>query len=373
MEVVLRAQEEAGRSFGDSILRAIARVRWLTLAWAAVGVVVSYEWLERQAVAVGLLGLMASFSMLATWLVRTRPQALFHPALMITELAVAAVVLLGDDYVFGIHDGVERAQSLPWAWPIAGIVTVGVSIGARAATFAAVALGFASYFGDARTSEAAWGVAASSKTALYVLGAVIAGYVAKRLRQAEMEIQAARASTQMARTLHDGVLQTLAVVQRRSSDPELAELAEQQDRELRDFLFGSKEIAGEMGRSLPIALRDAGARAQKRFELRVDVVMADDIPDMDPRKVAAVSGAVGEALNNAGKHANASRVVVYAEPGDNGGVFCSVKDNGVGFDVDSVTMSQGLSDSILGRMKDVGGRTEIRSRPGRGTEVQLWT
>ena len=43
----------------------------------------------------------------------------------------------------------------------------------------------------------------------------------QRLREASTQISAARAREEMAATLHDGVLQTLAVIQRRSDDVEL--------------------------------------------------------------------------------------------------------------------------------------------------------
>ncbi len=88
--------------------------------------------------------------------------------------------------------------------------------------------------------------------------------------------------------------------------------------------------------------------------------------------VAALTGAAGEALVNAGKHGRASKVQVYVEPEEGGGVFCSVKDDGVGFDPASTVEGVGLSRSIRGRVTDAGGRVEIVSAPGDGTEVLLW-
>ena len=50
----------------------------------------------------------------------------------------------------------------------------------------------------------------------------------------------------------------------------------------------------------------------------------------------------------------------------------SVRDNGAGFNVDDVDEGIGMSRSMKGRIDDVGGRVEISSRPGKGTEVKIW-
>jgi signal transduction histidine kinase len=48
-----------------------------------------------------------------------------------------------------------------------------------------------------------------------------------------------------------------------------------------------------------------------------------------------------------------------------------VKDDGRGFDPDTVTEGVGLGRSIRDRVERVGGRASWRSTPGRGTEVRL--
>jgi signal transduction histidine kinase len=88
--------------------------------------------------------------------------------------------------------------------------------------------------------------------------------------------------------------------------------------------------------------------------------------------VEALSGAVSEALTNAGKHAQSQRVTVFVEPNDAGGLFCSVKDDGAGFDTRMTAPGVGIDRSIVGRMVEMGGRAEVLSRPGHGTEVCLW-
>jgi signal transduction histidine kinase len=165
------------------------------------------------------------------------------------------------------------------------------------------------------------------------------------------------------------VLQTLAVVERRAADPQLAELARDQERELRAYLFGTSPRAVGRG-ALGDALRHVARRFERSFHGRVEVLVPDDLPDLDDERIDGLAGAVGEALTNAGKHGQARRVVVYVEPTTDG-VFCSVRDDGGGFDPSSVVEGVGLPRSIRGRIEQLGGTVDIDAAPGHGTEVRL--
>jgi len=112
-------------------------------------------------------------------------------------------------------------------------------------------------------------------------------------------------------------------------------------------------------------------RGERRHGVRAEVIVVEEPGPLPPATVAALAGAVGEALTNAAKHGHAGRVVIYAEPEDDE-VFVSVKDDGDGFDPAVVAEGSGLRRSVRGRMDDVGGRVEVVSQLGRGTEVRLW-
>jgi signal transduction histidine kinase len=82
--------------------------------------------------------------------------------------------------------------------------------------------------------------------------------------------------------------------------------------------------------------------------------------------------AAREAMVNASKHSGAARVDVYAEAGGEQ-VEIDVRDRGRGFDPATVSEDRrGIRGSIVDRMARHGGRTEIASKPGGGTEVRLW-
>ena len=363
-----------------SLLRALAAFRAVALTWAVVGLLFSREWLDEPVAAAIVLAAMAIVTVLVSPLPGRSP--LLAPdrlPTLLLELSVGITALVADGFVF---DDL-RPQSLPWSWPAAGIRLAGIPYGARSGFFAAVAVGAASLITEEVLLVRENGFVTSvSKLGLWIVAGTIAGYVVSRLRRAEQEISIARAREGFARELHDGVLQTLAVIQRRSDDTELAALARDQEHDLRSFISGGRE--SDETQPFEPTIRALAARHERMYPgAIVNVVVANDLPVLESAHIEALSGAVGEALTNAGKHGAATKITVYAEPTEDSfqqlpdaaaeaAVFVSVKDNGSGFDVDTVTERIGLSGSIRGRLTEAGGHADITSAVGRGTEVTLW-
>jgi signal transduction histidine kinase len=97
---------------------------------------------------------------------------------------------------------------------------------------------------------------------------------------------------------------------------------------------------------------------------------AGQIPELEGPTATAVYRIVQEALTNALRHAQASkvRVAVYTE-GKND-VVVQVADNGVGFDFRPEDNGQGFGlTSMQERANLVGGRIVFQSGSGRGTQV----
>jgi signal transduction histidine kinase len=172
---------------------------------------------------------------------------------------------------------------------------------------------------------------------------------------------------EVAAHVHDSVLHTLTLIQRSAHDPrEVQRLARAQERDLRAWLYEPKADAEEQ---LAAAVRKAAAEVEDHHGMPIEVVCVGDCR-LDER-LGAMLQAAREAMVNAAKYADGASVSVYAEvAGDEVSIF--VRDRGRGFDLDGIPHDRmGLRESIIGRMERNGGKAEIRTAPGEGTEVRL--
>ena len=204
-----------------------------------------------------------------------------------------------------------------------------------------------------------------------VLGAIFAPWIVRLFRSlTEERAQRIRSQerAEMAAHLHDSVLQTLALVQRRSTDPqEVAALARRQERELRAWL--AERPAPGKSASLAPALEAAAAEVEERHGVPVEVVVVGE-RELDANLEALVAAA-REAMTNAAKFGAGSPVDVYAESNSDA-VHVYVRDRGPGFDPAALPPDRhGVRESIVGRMERHGGRARIVSDPATGTEVEL--
>jgi signal transduction histidine kinase len=176
----------------------------------------------------------------------------------------------------------------------------------------------------------------------------------------------------MAARVHDSVLQTLALIQRRSGDPQqVIQLARAQERELRSWLFDGRAPGSmdELGMTFAGGVRLIEQEVESRHGVPVDAVIVGDCELDDDLRALLAAGR--EATVNAVKWSGADVVSIFAEV-EADEVSLYVRDRGKGFDPAVVPGDrQGLAESIRGRMARRGGAAVIRSAPGEGTEVSL--
>ncbi len=174
----------------------------------------------------------------------------------------------------------------------------------------------------------------------------------------------------IAARVHDSVLQTLALIQRRADDPQaVVQLARAQERELRSWLFEGRAPGDAVASSFAEGVRQIQREVEARHGVPVEVVTVGDCP-LDPG-LSALLAAAREATVNAAKWSGAAVISVYAEV-EADKVSVAVRDRGTGFDPDAVPGDRkGVAESIRGRMTRHGGTATVQSAPGEGTKVTL--
>ena len=240
----------------------------------------------------------------------------------------------------------------------------------------AVAAGAVLVIGGVVVAAVTWESGSGSAilaTALTLVGfgALVVPLVLKLWRSLSQE-QAAKAVSEeraeIAARLHDSVLQTLALIQKRAGDSrEVTRLARAQERELRAWLFDAPSAAPTTCFG---ALEAACGEVEDLFDMRVSAVTVGEDAELTESAKLLIQAA-REAMVNVGKHAGVDAVDVYAELLA-GELSIFVRDRGVGFDVDAIPADRhGIRDSIRARVEGTGGRVRISSTPGEGTEVEL--
>ncbi|TDP95054.1 sensor histidine kinase [Labedaea rhizosphaerae] len=206
-----------------------------------------------------------------------------------------------------------------------------------------------------------------------LLGAAVAGWTAYGAG-----LRAGRARERVAtnRFLHDSVLPTFEAFGLATASDEsraatkLAELrrvARAQATVLRRGLASTQrtdQVIG-LGHDIDRVLADfAGEGLRVELTAQVDGVLPE------PRQ-AAVREALREALRNTVKHAGVDRTRVRVSERD-GGIAVEAWDEGSGFDARDRPPGFGIRESIVARMREVGGTGAVVSEPGVGTRVTLW-
>ncbi|WP_083313788.1 ATP-binding protein [Corynebacterium sp. HMSC066C02] len=292
--------------------------------------------------------------------------------LVLLALAGSAVGVLG-------VSGASLSAAVPLAVVAIGAVLAWLAYDRGLNTpvgLVAVAAGAVLVIGGVVVAAVTWESGSGSAilaTALTLVGfgALVVPLVLKLWRSLSQE-QAAKAVSEeraeIAARLHDSVLQTLALIQKRAGDSrEVTRLARAQERELRAWLFDAPSATPTTCFG---ALEAACGEVEDLFDMRVSAVTVGEDAELTESAKLLIQAA-REAMVNAGKHASVDVVDVYAELLA-GELSIFVRDRGVGFDVEDIPADRhGIRDSIRARVEGSGGCVRISSTPGEGTEVEL--
>lgn len=304
-----------------------------------------------------------------------------QPILLALDISLALLVVLSSRWIVGFA-GADAFPPASVYWAVAPPLAVAITFGGWIGLATAAVIGLAGVVQTPLTHMDLW-----SSIFITCLTAWGIGQLVDTLRKTTAERDRSLAATmalaerdRMNRIVHDGALQVLSMVEREgrtmgSRGERLAQLARQQEIQLRTVLQDRRveveEPAGKGERRVDItAMLDAMSTD------RVTVSRMAGSITMPLAEALEVRAAVAQVLLNSELHAGVdAQVWMLLEEGD-GEFMISVRDNGVGMSREQVQQAVdagrlGIRESIIGRIKELGGTAEVRSAPGRGVEWEL--
>jgi signal transduction histidine kinase len=342
------------------------------------------RWIFRgYAVAVGLAGLIL-FAWGPMWFAAYLPVRLAGGGMMAAACAVAALE--------GIESPRARRRAMLWlgighAALFLVVLSQRVSVWSGPAadgTLMALAIAvFAFFFLWSGTEVDNQG---AQETMTFLFGPP-AGPGETLEHRYERQIRAAALQEErhrLARDLHDSVKQQIFAIQtaaataqtRFGSDEAGTRAALEQVREAARDAMAEMEAMLDQLRAAPLetvglveSVRKQAEALRLRSGAEVDFQVGGTIVGLNlaPGAQEALFRIAQEALANVGRHARASHVTV-ALYGDPHFLRLVVSDNGSGFDPERAERGMGLA-NMRSRAAEFGGRFEVTSRPGGGTEI----
>ncbi|MFD9495738.1 MacS family sensor histidine kinase [Streptomyces sp. NPDC060005] len=385
-------------SVEQPLWRALTAYRVLTMFYAVGLFATAYDHFTRPWVAV------TYFAVLFVWTLATLPRVAGAVHCTKPFLAVDLTVALTGILLTRVADAGSRIDgggpTLPSIWTAGAVLAFAIKGGWRWAAFASTLVAAANLVErGAPTRDTVHNVI------LVWVASIAIGYVVEVARASErtlaraLEIEAAtRERERLARDIHDGVLQVLAMVQRRGSTlggeaAELGRMAGEQEVALRTLVSGgmvplsrvSEDAAlGALVRAVdepddeddPVGPVDLRSLLAPYATARVTFSEPGAPVSLTPAAARELAAAVGAALDNVRRHVGADArawILVEDEPDE---VVVTVRDDGPGIPEGRLAQAEGegrlgVALSIRGRLRDLGGTAELVSVPGQGTEVEL--
>ena len=335
--------------------------------------VIRYDALQRPALGVATMTVMVAWTAVATVAYASPDRR--GVVLLTADLAIAVGALV----VTPIAKGSGFEATLPGFWVMAALLAWAIRYHWVGGLAAGALLGGVDVLGREDIDQTNYG-----NVFLLLIGGPIVGFMCASLQrmaverdEAERWAAAAAERARLARVVHDGVLQVLALVQRRGAEiggeaTALARLAGEQESALRTLIRsqdtldsasteGTLDLASRLGR---LAVRPG-----------VQVATPGRRVHLPAAAVAELVAVVAACLDNIARHVgdDAPAWVLVEDLGDR--VVVSVRDEGPGIaegrlEAAAAEGRLGVSQSIRGRIADLGGTAELSTGPG-GTEWEL--
>jgi signal transduction histidine kinase len=370
----------AGRSSSEPLWRALAVFRFASVGYAALRLaLIDQDEYSRPDWAWAAIAVMAAWTA-GTTIAYARPDRRSR-RLLGTDLVVTVGLLLSTAALQYRDAPLHGALPVTATWMAGPVVAWAIRYGRRAGTIAAVIVACCDF---ALQRDVALSMGLNGAVLLLLTGWIV-GHLARLAAEVEAERQraieveaASRERERLARDIHDSVLQVLALVQRRGAEAggaaaELGRLAGQQEAALRALVGDGWAGARPAGGAAGVDLRQLVLPAQTD---RVTVSVPAQAVLLGNTAATELAAAMRAALDNVRRHCGertSAWVLVEDEPDL---VRVTIRDDGPGIPDGRLAEAAaagrfGISHSISGRLRDLGGSATVSSVSGEGTVVEL--
>jgi signal transduction histidine kinase len=298
------------------------------------------------------------------------------------DLCVTAGCVLATHWVESAPRLLAGESPIAVMWMGGPVLVWAVAYGRRGGLFAGAAIGLCDFLIHTPASAYTLSQLTFAPGLLVLTGAAL-GYLSRLAVRAQAALErgtrlqaAVRERDRLARDIHDSVLQVLARVQRQGlaaggEAAELGRLAGEQEAALRTLVgMGAADPEPAAG------LRDIRVLISPLAGAAVHVA-APATPVVLPAPAAdGLVLAVHAALDNVARHCPVGTRVWILIEDEPAAVTVSLRDEGPGFAADRLDQAAaagrlGVAQSILGRLRELGGSARVAAVPGEGTEVEL--
>lgn len=356
-----------------SLWRAATVYRLVSLAFCLYLIFVRWTDLYAHVVVAELVGVaMAAVTVAMAWLGWTGRA--HHLWIVIGDAAVTGALTLLTIWAQTTQQRHGGMPTLTTIWAAGPTLEAGIVAGWGAGLIAALAQTAFSV-----VVRAGYDGRTVYNAIILLLAGSVVGYVSSLAARSEAELEAAVSARsallereRLARTVHDGVLQILALVHRTGRDDpgewgRLAREAGEQEARLRALITSRGE---------PTAPEDLGTALRALRSDRISVSAPAGSPAMAPHAASEVVAAVRAALHNVEQHAGpGAHAWVFVEDADDE-LRVTVRDDGVGFEPGRLADAErdgrlGVAASVRGRIEQLGGTVRITTGPGEGTTIEM--
>ncbi|MFL6155341.1 MAG: MacS family sensor histidine kinase [Marmoricola sp.] len=364
------AADPAGTAVVDTLFRALSVLRVVVLVNAALLFLHRMDGYPHGTLGLWIVIGLAAWTAFTVWAYSSAARRV--TPLLLADLAVACAAILATPAVKGEHFN----ATLPGFWVTGAVLAWAVCWRLPGGLVGSALVSVADLSVRDEIGLSRW-----PNIFLLLLGGAIVGFLSGLLQRtaverdrAERAAAAAAERQRLGRVVHDGVLQVLALVQKRGAEiggesAELGRLAGEQEVALRAYV--QREVTSPSDGE-PY---DLGAVLATLATANVSVAVPGGAVPVPAAVGVEIAAVVAECLSNVRHHVgrDAPAWVLLEDLGSE--LVVSVRDQGPGIDAGRLEQAAaqgrlGVSSSIRGRVAELGGRADLTTSAS-GTEWEF--